>query len=68
MKTRKNDGLKKARPVSREGGPICDVDLRSCEIELANGAVVQTKPDKFTALVKNMMICDSPICSGRNVF
>ena len=68
FKREKNYGTKKARTISHEGGRICDVDLRSCDIVLDTGVVVEAKPEKYSALVTTMISCDSPICSARNLF
>ena len=45
--------------------PSCDVDLRSCEINLDGNVEADKKRENSTAMVGNLMVCDSPACSSQ---
>ena len=59
---------KKSKKVRRRGIPSCDVDLRSCEIMLDSGVVMDSKLDHSIMKVGDLTICNSPSCSDRILY
>ena len=59
---------KKSKKDVHHDGSSCDVDLRTCAVELENGMVVDKKSYEYTKLVNSMIMCDSPACGAQNTF
>jgi hypothetical protein len=58
---------KKTKKDVHHDGSSCDVDLRTCAVELDNGVIVEKNPSDYTTLVNNLIMCDSPACGTSNL-